>query len=49
MLKKQMHGQPLVYLDSAATTQKPQEVIDTLKAFYEEHYGRRCGDGIGRA
>jgi len=26
----------LVYLDNAATTQKPKEVIDTLKEFYEK-------------
>src|SRR3990167_3652991 len=29
---------PLVYLDSGATTQKPQCVIDAEKTFYENHY-----------
>jgi cysteine desulfurase/selenocysteine lyase len=29
-------GKPLVYLDSAATSQKPQVVIDALSRFYEE-------------
>jgi cysteine desulfurase/selenocysteine lyase len=28
------HGQPLVYLDNAATTQKPQVVLDTLADYY---------------
>ena len=39
MLKKTMHGKPLIYFDSAATAQKPQSVIDTLTNFYAEHYG----------
>ncbi len=39
MLKKSMHGKPLVYFDSAATAQKPQVVIDTLTHFYQDHYG----------
>jgi cysteine desulfurase/selenocysteine lyase len=30
-------GQPLVYLDSANTSQKPRQVIDTLTGFYERH------------
>ena len=38
MLSKTMHGNPLVYLDSAATAQKPQVVIDTLNDFYANHY-----------
>ena len=29
------HGQPLVYLDNAATTQKPQVVLDTLVDYYK--------------
>ena len=29
-LQQQVHGKPLVYLDNAATTQKPQAVIDAL-------------------
>ena len=34
ILKQQVHGKPLVYLDSAATSQKPQMVIDTLVRYY---------------
>jgi cysteine desulfurase/selenocysteine lyase len=30
ILKRQVHGKPLVYLDSAASAQKPQAVIDAL-------------------
>ncbi len=39
MLKKTMHGKPLVYLDSAATAQKPSSVIDAITSFYCDHYG----------
>lgn len=34
ILKTCVHGNPLVYLDNAATTQKPQCVIDALTRFY---------------
>lgn len=34
ILHQQIHGQPLVYLDNAATTQKPQAVIDALVHYY---------------
>jgi cysteine desulfurase/selenocysteine lyase len=34
-LDQQVHGKPLVYLDSAATTQKPRAVIDAISRFYE--------------
>ncbi len=37
ILKRKVHGKPLVYLDNAATTQKPKSVIDTLRNFYEVH------------
>lgn len=37
ILARQVHGKPLVYLDSAATSQKPQVVIDALTRFYSEH------------
>ncbi|WP_407275022.1 aminotransferase class V-fold PLP-dependent enzyme [Halothiobacillus sp. DCM-1] len=33
-LHQSIHGQPLVYLDNAATTQKPQCVIDAVRDFY---------------
>ena len=39
MLKRTVHGKPLVYLDSAATTLKPQSVIDAISNFYSDHYG----------
>ena len=34
-LHQLVNGKPLVYLDNAATTQKPQPVIDALSRFYE--------------
>ena len=34
ILSREVHGQPLVYLDNAATTQKPQSVIDALSGYY---------------
>lgn len=36
ILATQVHGKPLVYLDNAATTQKPQCVLDTLMKYYRE-------------
>jgi cysteine desulfurase/selenocysteine lyase len=36
ILERQVHGRPLVYLDNAATTQKPQAVIDAEMGFYRE-------------
>lgn len=38
VLSRQIHdGKSVVYLDSAATSQKPQQVIDTLDNFYRKH------------
>lgn len=34
ILKQQVHGSQLVYLDNAATAQKPQRVIDALGSYY---------------
>jgi cysteine desulfurase/selenocysteine lyase len=34
-LHQKSHGRPLVYLDNAATTQKPRPVIDAVTSFYE--------------
>jgi len=34
VLKQTIHGKPLVYLDNAATAQKPQSVIDAIVKFY---------------
>lgn len=36
LLHTEAHGKPLVYLDSAATSQKPRQVIDRMVRFYEE-------------
>lgn len=35
MLHQEVHGRPLVYFDNAATTQKPQAVLDALRNYYE--------------
>lgn len=35
ILKQEVNGHPLVYLDSAATSQKPIQVIEALKHYYE--------------
>ncbi|MEA3160769.1 MAG: cysteine desulfurase / selenocysteine lyase [Gammaproteobacteria bacterium] len=37
ILKEKIHGKPLIYLDSAATSQKPKAVIDALVDYYS-HY-----------
>ena len=37
ILTRLVHGRPLVYLDSANTSQKPQVVLDTLTDFYAVH------------
>ena len=34
ILAQEVHGKPLVYLDNAATSQKPQSVLDTLNRYY---------------
>ncbi|WP_281419282.1 cysteine desulfurase [Marinobacterium ramblicola] len=36
LLARQMHGRPLVYLDNAATSQKPQPVLDALQYYYRQ-------------
>jgi cysteine desulfurase/selenocysteine lyase len=36
ILSREIHGHPLVYLDNAATTQKPQTVIDAELGFYRD-------------
>lgn len=43
-LQQQVNGQPLVYLDNAATTQKPQAVIDAIAGYY-----RRDNANVHRA
>lgn len=37
VLHQQVNGHPLVYLDNAATTQKPQQVIDALVNYYQSY------------
>ena len=35
ILREQAHGHPLIYFDSAATSQKPRAVLDALRHYYE--------------
>jgi cysteine desulfurase/selenocysteine lyase len=37
LLEREVHGKPLVYLDSANTGQKPAVVIDAVDDFYRHH------------
>ena len=37
ILERQVYGKPLVYLDNAATSQKPRQVIDALVNYYENY------------
>ncbi|MEX0777307.1 MAG: cysteine desulfurase [Phycisphaeraceae bacterium] len=37
VLSRLVHGKPLIYLDNAATSQKPQVVIDALRDYYERY------------
>ena len=37
LLRRQVHGKPLVYLDSANTGQKPAAVIEAVDRFYRQH------------
>ena len=36
ILDQKVHGQPLIYFDNAATTQKPRAVIEALRHYYEQ-------------
>jgi cysteine desulfurase/selenocysteine lyase len=45
ILDRKVHGKPLVYLDNAATTQKPRQVIDALVHYYE-HYNANIHRGL---
>jgi cysteine desulfurase/selenocysteine lyase len=38
ILEERVHGKPLVWLDNAATTQKPRAVIDRIVHYYEHEY-----------
>src|SRR6187397_1083703 len=37
-LEEQIDGKPLAYLDSASSTQKPRQVLDRMRSFYEHEY-----------
>ena len=43
ILQRKIEGKPLVYLDNAATTQKPQAVIDALLDYYQQ-----CNSNVHR-
>ncbi|MBI3957935.1 MAG: cysteine desulfurase [Chloroflexi bacterium] len=45
VLERQVRGKPLVYLDNAATTQKPLAVIETLDNYYR-HYNSNIHRGV---
>ncbi len=54
MLGATVNGQPLLYFDNAATTHKPQVVIDRLYRFYTQEYakndeGHTLSQGVTRA
>ncbi|HZE98871.1 MAG TPA: family 2A encapsulin nanocompartment cargo protein cysteine desulfurase [Planctomycetota bacterium] len=38
ILREKVHGKPLIWLDNAATTQKPLAVIDRISDFYKHEY-----------
>jgi cysteine desulfurase / selenocysteine lyase len=37
VLSRSVHGKPLVWLDNASTSQKPRQVLEAMRAVYEEH------------
>ncbi|MEM4312098.1 MAG: cysteine desulfurase [Nitrososphaerales archaeon] len=37
ILKRKVHGKPLIYFDNAATSQKPQRVIEAIYRYYKEY------------
>ncbi len=38
IFEQEFHGKPLAYLDSAASSQKPRQMLDAMEAFYETSY-----------
>jgi cysteine desulfurase/selenocysteine lyase len=38
IFEQKIHGKPLAYLDSAASSQKPRQVLDAIREFYETSY-----------
>jgi cysteine desulfurase / selenocysteine lyase len=47
ILKRQANGKPIVYLDNAATSQKPRQVIEAIERYYRE-YNANIHRGIYR-
>lgn len=47
IFKRKIHGKPLIYLDNAATTQKPRQVIEAIREFYE-NYNANVHRGVYR-
>ncbi|MFN2184980.1 MAG: cysteine desulfurase [Anaerolineae bacterium] len=45
ILERQVHGKPLVYLDNAATSQKPEAVIESMSEYYR-HYNANIHRGV---
>ncbi|MGB0949017.1 MAG: aminotransferase class V-fold PLP-dependent enzyme [Marinirhabdus sp.] len=45
LLTREVNGQPLVYLDNAATSQKPRAVINAIVAYYS-HYNANIHRGV---
>ena len=43
VLETKVHGKPLVYLDNAASAQKPRAVIDAEREVYERYYSNIHG------
>src|ERR671931_233574 len=39
IFEQEIHGKPLAYLDSAVSAQKPRQVLDAMRHFYETSYG----------
>jgi len=37
ILKRKINDYPIIYFDNAATSQKPKQVLDALREFYEQH------------
>ncbi len=45
ILNRKVHGKPLIYLDNAATSQTPQQVIDVIVDYYS-HYNANIHRGV---
>ena len=45
ILQREIHGKPLVYLDNAATSQKPESVIQAMDDYYR-HYNANIHRGV---